>query len=163
MPTLIVRNSYDRSSTLDFLYGGFRLVCSNGMIIGNIVQRVAIRHVSNPDFDVIGDQFVSKMEQSIEGFKRAYTVLNDRKADPFLDLLLMETFTKKMAQVAEGLSQGLLQLSYDADGKIDGITASPNLSAYALYQIATNVASHQVRKYHRSLQMQRRISKVFGV
>ena len=162
-PTIVVRNSYDRSSSLDFLYGGFRVVCSNGMIVGDIVQRIKIKHIIQPDFASIGDQLVDKLEMTVEGFKRTYDKLNGQHADVYLQTLMMEVMTKKMAETIAMMSSGLIQMHYDSDGNVEGVTASDNLSAYALLQLATNVASHSVRKYHRSLDLQKKIATAFAM
>ncbi len=161
-PTIIARNSYDRSSKLDFYYGGFSFICGNGVMVGEIIQQISIKHNVEPDYKVIGDGFLSRIEQTIEGFKATYDRLNGQSADLYLELLLLETFSKKAAQLAAGLSQGLIDLVFDADGNIEEVTASKNLSAYALMQIATEISSHSVRKYHRALAMQRQIAKVFA-
>ena len=162
-PNIIVRNSYDKSSVLDFQYGAFRLVCTNGLIVGHMVQKFSIKHIQKPDFQRLGDSFLDTMEKTIEGFKRSYDRLNSMPANPFLEMLLVETFTKKMALTAEAMSQGLLSVELDADGQVAGIVASPQLSAYALWNLATDIASHSIRKYHRSLALQKKISTIFGV
>ena len=162
IPTIIVRNSYDRSSTLDFTYGGYRLICSNGMIIGKTIQRIQIKHIVNPDFQYIGTELVDRLESTIEDFKRTYDTLNSQSVTPYLETLMLETLTKKMAMTLAAMSSGLIQLHYDSDGNIETVTASKQLSAYSLLQLATNVATHQVRKFHRSLEMQQKIAKVFN-
>jgi hypothetical protein len=163
IPTIIASNSYDRSSKLDFYYGGFRFVCANGIVIGDIVQQISFKHNVDPDYRIIADGFLANMEKTIEGFKASYTRLNSEPADVYLQTLMLETFSQKAVELAAAISQGLLTLDFDADGKIIGVKASPQLSAYALLQISTAVATHQVRKFHRSLVMQRQISKVFGI
>jgi len=163
IPTIVARNSYDRSSKLDFYYGGFRLVCSNGCMIGNIIQHISFKHNVDPDYRIIADSLLSNMEETIEGFKSSYQRLNSEPADAYLTLLMLEVFSKKAAEIAVSISRGLLSLEYDVNGHIVGVRASPQLSAYALMQIATNVATHSVRKFHRSLALQRRVSDVFGV
>jgi hypothetical protein len=161
IPTIIVRNSYDRSSTLDFVYGGYRLVCSNGLISGKTIQRIQVKHIISPDFSKIGDTLVDRLEMTIEDFKRTYEVLNTEPANIYLQVLMMEVLTKRMAMALTAMSSGLVQLHFDADGNIENVTASKQLSAYALLQLATNVATHQVRKFHRSLELQKRIANVF--
>lgn len=163
VPTIIVRNSYDRSSTLDFMYGGYRMVCANGLITGKTIQRIRVKHIVNPDFQSIGNDLVDRLEMTIEDFKRTYDRLNSQPVNSYLQVLMMETLTKKMSMALTAMSSGLIQLHYDADGNIENVTASKQLSAYGLMQLATNVATHQVRKFHRSLEMQRKISHVFDV
>ena len=162
-PTIIVRNSYDRSSKLDFYYGGFRFICGNGAMIGDIIQHIAIKHNVEPDYKIIADGFLSRIEETIEGFKRTYEKLNTMPAEPFLELLFMETLSKKAAAAALLLSKGLIDFSYDGDGNIEGVSASKELSAFALWNIATDIATHSVRKFPRALALQRQIAKVFQV
>ena len=38
-PELIIKNSYDGSTSVDIMGGAFRLVCLNGLTIGNVVSR----------------------------------------------------------------------------------------------------------------------------
>lgn len=161
VPTIIVRNSYDRSSTLDFMYGGYRLVCSNGLITGKTIQRIQVKHIVKPDFNSIGNELVDRLEMTIEDFKRTYDRLNGQSVSPYLQVLMMEVLSKRMAITLAAMSSGLIQLHYDADGNIENVTASKQLSAYALLQLSTNVASHQVRKFHRSLEIQKKIANVF--
>lgn len=163
VPTIIARNSYDRSSTLDFTYGGFRVVCSNGLVIGDILQRISIKHNVAPDYKKIANGFVMNMEKTIEGFKSNYNRLNSESANAYLNVLMLQTLSIRTAQVVEGLSKGLLTLEYDADGNVTGVVANPLLSAYALFQLATDACSHSVRKFHRSLQLLQKVSSVFGV
>lgn len=47
---LLVTNSYDGSSGIVFQLGYFRLVCSNGLVVGNTFQTISIRH-SGIDLD----------------------------------------------------------------------------------------------------------------
>jgi hypothetical protein len=160
-PTIIARNSYDRSSKLDFYYGGFRFICGNGVMIGDIIQRISIKHNVEPDYQTIADGFVARIEQTIEGFKANYERLNTESADRYLDTLFLETFSKKASQSAVALSNGLIDLSFDEDGNIDGVTASPNLSAYALWNIASDISSHSVRMYPRAIKLQHQIAAIF--
>jgi hypothetical protein len=160
-PTIILRNSYDRSSSIDFLYGGFRLICTNGMIIGDIAQRISQNHMKPANYDRIGDILVSKLEETIVGFKQLYKTLNTTPATSYVDVLLMEVFSKKMAETATAMSAGLIVPEYD-DSAIIGFKVSPQLSAYALYNICTAVASHKIKKYSRSLLLQKQIAKVFA-
>ena len=161
-PTIIMRNSYDKSSALNFLYGGFRFVCSNGLITGDLVSNISIRHIEQPDFEVLGPQVIDNIEATVEGFKRVYTNLNSEPADAYLKVLFMEVLSQKMMETAVGLSSGLLVPEYE-DKKLIDIRANPNLSAYALYNLATNVATHSVRKYHRSIAIQKKIATTFAV
>ena len=44
-PEVIIRNSYDGSSEVQAMGGAYRLVCSNGMIVGYTINKKSARHV----------------------------------------------------------------------------------------------------------------------
>lgn len=46
-PELVIVNSHDGSTSIKFLLGVFRLVCSNGLIVGQTFGGVSIRHVGD--------------------------------------------------------------------------------------------------------------------
>ena len=49
---LIVKNSYDGSHKLQIVFGAFRLVCSNGMVIGRKFLSINRRHIGNVTIEV---------------------------------------------------------------------------------------------------------------
>ena len=82
-PEIIIRNSYDGFWELSILGGAFRLVCSNGMVVGTITSKKSNRHsVYNPSLEKIEEMIVS-------------TVVPDKFMEPFAQYLMgkkMETF-----------------------------------------------------------------------
>ena len=46
-PEIIIKNSYDGSLQVHILAGAFRLVCSNGLIIGITLGKKNYRHFQN--------------------------------------------------------------------------------------------------------------------
>ena len=50
---IILLNSHDGTSSYQLLAGFFRMVCSNGLIAGNVCEDVRIRHSGNVVHDVI--------------------------------------------------------------------------------------------------------------
>jgi hypothetical protein len=53
VPELVLVNSHDGSSSYQLLSGFFRMVCSNGLIAGDVTNDVRIRHTGNVVDDVI--------------------------------------------------------------------------------------------------------------
>lgn len=51
-PEIVIVNSYDGLSSLKVMLGIFRLVCSNGMIVGNTWEGFKIRHVGDIHDDI---------------------------------------------------------------------------------------------------------------
>ena len=53
VPEVILLNSHDGSSSYQIMAGVFRFVCSNGLIAGDIVENVRVRHTGNVVDNVI--------------------------------------------------------------------------------------------------------------
>lgn len=54
---IIIINSYDASTSIRFLMGAFRLVCSNGLVIGKELVYYSQRHTSELDANVMQERF----------------------------------------------------------------------------------------------------------
>lgn len=54
---ITIINSYDASTSIRFLIGAFRLVCSNGLVIGKELAYYFLRHTSELDANVIQERF----------------------------------------------------------------------------------------------------------
>jgi hypothetical protein len=74
-PELVLTNSHDGASAYKLDSGLFRLVCTNGMVVGDgVVNHISVRHTGSPDgvinasFEVI-DQ-MPKVIDSVENFQR---------------------------------------------------------------------------------------------
>lgn len=57
VPEIILLNSHDGTSSYQLLSGFFRMVCSNGLIAGDVCNDVRIRHSGNVVDDVIEGSF----------------------------------------------------------------------------------------------------------
>jgi len=74
VPELVLINSHDGTSSYQLLAGFFRMVCSNGLIAGNVTNDVRIRHSGNVIDDVIEGSFtvlenVKQIGSRIEQYK----------------------------------------------------------------------------------------------
>ena len=47
VPEIIIQNSYDTSTSVNLMLGVYRLVCSNGLIVGSTFGGASIRHVGS--------------------------------------------------------------------------------------------------------------------
>lgn len=52
-PEVVLVNSHDGSSTFKLMAGFFRIVCSNGLIAGKIIESISVRHIGNIANNVI--------------------------------------------------------------------------------------------------------------
>ena len=68
-PEMTIRNSYDGSLEASALAGAFRLVCSNGMVIGVILAKSGIRHITGND----SKDFLDLVTKTINRTKGVFT------------------------------------------------------------------------------------------
>ncbi len=162
-PTIILRNSYDKSSTLDFMFGGYRLVCANGMIVGETVYRVKYRHTQEPDFEKMKNDILVGLDKTIEGFHTTFERLNASPAQHYMDLMLQqELLSAKMIHLMNAMAPEHVHLQMNDEGtRIENVEVANSLSAYALMQLTTEIVTHRMRKYARAVDIQNKLSKVF--
>ena len=60
-PSIHIRSSYDLGWKLTSLFGAFRIVCSNGMTVGNVFSKFARRHVVSLDPSLLRDNILEGM------------------------------------------------------------------------------------------------------
>ena len=91
-PTVTIRNSYDGSIQVHILAGAFRILCSNGMIIGIVISNKSNRHsVYNLHLDNIEEAITDTIETSRKIFSRDFPVLvkTDIKRSHVMQLIKM--------------------------------------------------------------------------
>lgn len=74
IPEVVLVNSHDGSSSYQLIAGIFRLICSNGLIAGDICNDIRIRHSGNVVDDVIEGSFrvldnIKEVESRIDTYK----------------------------------------------------------------------------------------------
>lgn len=159
IPTVILKNSYDKTCAFQFIYGCFRFVCMNGMVVGSVIQDVSYRHTKEIQPEQIGKVFKMKLEETIENVKGGYERLNSEEASPYIKLLLAEIFTKNMiGEVIKFLPDS----SFDYDGE-KNFEVSPDISAYVMYNIVTNVITHKVKSMNRQVELGNKVSRIFNI
>lgn len=82
---IILINSHDGTSSYQMMGGIYRFVCHNGMVSGDTISDVKVRHSGNVKDDVIEaaytivDQF-DQIDESIDGMKSAQLLLPEAEA-----------------------------------------------------------------------------------
>lgn len=74
VPEIVLINSHDGTSSYQLLAGFFRMVCSNGLIAGDICNDIRIRHSGNVVDDVIEGSFrvldnIKEIEHRVDTYK----------------------------------------------------------------------------------------------
>ena len=79
-PEIIIKNSYDGSVGVNIMAGAFRLVCSNGAIIGVIASDYKNKHsIYNVKLDDIEQIIVETIEKTKTIFKEEFPILVNNK------------------------------------------------------------------------------------
>jgi len=72
-PQLIVSNSYDGSTSVNIMGGAFRLVCLNGLTIGNVLtSKKAVHKNSNTSIDQLEDNISRTVGMLVEIFETEF-------------------------------------------------------------------------------------------
>jgi|TARA_R100000789_G_C3017689_1_gene152786 hypothetical protein len=132
-PEIIIKNSYDGSLQVHILAGAFRLVCSNGMIIGVTLGHKNYKHsINNINLDHMDEAVEKTIDHSIEVGSEfeflANTVLDDRDI-----VRLVELFP---SQMSEFLVQYLI--------------ANRPSDYWGLLNAATFLATHHMKRHYQS-------------
>lgn len=91
VPEIILLNSHDGTSSYQMIAGMFRFVCTNGLVCGDVLEDVKVRHKGNVvdgviqgAFDVLdGFDLVREVRDDLQAI-----TLNDREARVFADAAL---------------------------------------------------------------------------
>ena len=129
-PEIVIRNSYDGTIGLNILAGAFRLVCTNGMIIGVIAQNYKNKHsvynVSLDDIEPVIDETIKKTKII---FKDEFPILIDNNIKERHIVKFIELFPLQANQV---VTQRL-------------IVDKPK-TFWDLFNVGTNVLTHHMSR-----------------
>tara|TARA_R100000734_G_C3316046_1_gene108353 strand:+ start:49 stop:831 length:783 start_codon:yes stop_codon:yes gene_type:complete len=130
-PEIIIKNSYDGSLQIHILAGAFRLVCSNGMIIGKTISNHNYKHnVGNTRLDNL-EEVISKVIAKTKAEGSKLPKLKDTKLNELHIIDLIKLFPSTMS---EFLTQYLI--------------ANKPKTYWDLYNVATYILTHRMsRRY----------------
>ena len=140
-PEIIIKNSYDGTLQVHILAGAFRLVCSNGMIIGNITSKHNYKHnVGNMNLDNLEEIIVNTIQQTEEEGKKL-PLLKETKLNQKHIIKLIELFPSTMS---EFITQYLI--------------ANKPKTYWDLYNVATYINTHKMnRNYNTTHQIESKL------
>jgi len=139
--SIYLHNSYDMSEGVRCLWGGIRLACKNGLLLGTIMGTFYSRHTQGFMFKNIHNQF----DRALEKIDKVQSRINHLRNTPATEILIEElqkTLGKR--RLAEILQTDRV----------------PDASQWDLMNDITHYISHQVEKPKRG-DLQLGLSKVF--
>jgi hypothetical protein len=141
--SVYLHNSYDQSEGIRLYWGAIRAVCTNGMIMGDVLGKIYARHTKGFQPELVHRQFenvadnIQRVEQRI------------------LELDSMPVDTALMEKVQQALGKRRLE-------EIVATDTLPDMSQWDLYNRITWLVSHNVDKPARA-DLQLRASQVFAL
>src|SRR5690625_313167 len=141
--SLYLHNSYDMSEGIRLFWGAIRAICTNGMVMGELLGSFYARHTQGFSFENISQQFLQA---------------TDRMKDLEQRILHYESLTVDeplMAEVQKALGKRRLK-------EIVGMESVPDQSHWQLLNDITYYISHNVEKERRA-DLQMKVSKVFAL
>lgn len=76
IPEVVIINSHDGLNALRVMSGVFRLICENGLIVGDTYDSSVIRHRAG---SLTLDNVVSKVQDQAKGFREVTGIISDMK------------------------------------------------------------------------------------
>ena len=152
IPTVTVKNSYDKTTGCDIDYGGYRAVCSNGLVVGVRIEKIHIIHFGKEDvkeqFQMFKERLIQGIFKTVEGIKENFERMNRESGEDYFEkMLFLETFAKKYKEQMITQMFPFAKVEYgknEETGRDEpvGFTKRKEFSAYLLYCILTGIATH---------------------
>jgi hypothetical protein len=81
-PEIMLKNSYDGSWEIGIQAGAYRLVCSNGMVIGVVLSKKSNKHsIYNPRISELPELITETIETTASVFKDDFALMLDTKVN----------------------------------------------------------------------------------
>ena len=129
-PEIVIANSYNGVVGVNIIAGAFRLICSNGAVIGIIAKKYTNRHLkSNVSLDNLDSVIEDTMNKTKLVFKDEFPILMETKIKENHIIKFLEMFP---IQTNEIVTQKL-------------ITDKPK-SFWDLFNVGTDVLTHNVNR-----------------
>ena len=174
-PSLIIRNSYNKSMRVSFEYGLFRMICQNGMVrpaSKDSVTHIAFRHNSVLDKDIVKNSLLENMEKSAKLIQVAYNNLNQEGGLVYLNRILnaealtdafKHTLLTKFADRLD-LDIGVKETKNPVRGKVvewEISKVNTDESAWSIYNMTTQVSTHELTSQSERLKTDKVIANIF--
>jgi len=129
-PEIVIGNSYNGTVGVNIIAGAFRMICSNGAIIGIVAKKYTNRHLkSNVSLDNLDSVIDDTMNKTKLIFKDEFPILMDTQIKENHIVKFLEMFP---IQTNEMVTQRLI--------------ADKPKSFWDLFNVGTNVLSHHMNR-----------------
>ena len=149
-PQLIIRNSYDGGWKFGIMLGAFRIICSNGLVVGKKIYMLKQFHYEN----LLLENIAVELEKAMHNFSiqtKIWEKWVDRitTKDEFDDVITkLNPSQKESAHIIEEV------------GKEENLRKG-QLTLWMLYNIITAMITHQSRSQQKRILMEDKARKAF--
>tara|TARA_R110002020_G_scaffold256273_2_gene469917 strand:- start:20019 stop:20804 length:786 start_codon:yes stop_codon:yes gene_type:complete len=132
-PEIIIKNSYDGSLQVNILAGAFRLVCSNGLVIGITLGQKNYKHnINNKNLNFLDEAIEKTISHSLK-VGNDFELLEDTKLDEKHIVKLVELFPSQMSQFI-----------------VEYLIANKPKTYWDLLNAATYISTHRMKREYQS-------------
>lgn len=154
IPTITVRNSYDKTTALEFDGGGHRVWCANGMAVFESAARISIPHKGSINLEDHEQFMVEQIAAVVDGVKRSYSRMNTESGFEYLIPIFVEKLiANRYLKMVEESLKDYITVEWEIDNESEGkrkpmkpvqLVKKQDLSAWLAYCVLTEVATHRV-------------------
>ncbi len=171
VPYINIKNSYDKTSAVSWAHGVARLTCLNGMAIFSKDRMfMAYRHNQKIDYDRVKNTLLTGLDKSINIIQLAYNRLNEEKGLDFLRDLIdgdyPDKFRLAVLQKVAPFATIETETIVGDEGKHKTLIIKDiktEASAWSIYNVATDVASHALTNPIYQDKIGRKVAKTFAI
>ena len=133
-PEIIIKNSYDSSLGVHVLSGAFRLVCSNGLVIGTVISQHNHKHsVYNQSLSKLNETIESTLNTTGKIFGEDFPILLETKIKDKDILNVVKLFPSTMSEFI-----------------VQYLVANKPTTYWDLLNVCTYIASHKMKRTYSS-------------
>ncbi|RLI66829.1 MAG: hypothetical protein DRO67_00200 [Candidatus Asgardarchaeum californiense] len=159
-PTMETFASYDTSLAHRTLVGGFRVVCSNGMIVGKILGEYKRKHTASLELGIAKAVLTDGMREYSKATDLWISYANRNASITEINCYEEIGFNKnERASIEASIKSKGKVIQWDNEEKKN---RKVEINAWELYNVLTQEASHRITDVKRQLKVTDNISKVFA-
>jgi hypothetical protein len=170
IPYIVAKNSYDKTARVSWSYGFARPWCSNGAAIITSEDSLSFRHNQEINLNQIKEKLFDHLQRNTAIIEQVYVRLNQEAGINYLKALIDGDFPDKFKlAVLERINPFATIKSKTIEGEKDNRkileieSIDTTATGYALWNVATEVSTHEITSRIEQDKVDRRIAKVFGV
>lgn len=151
-PEVEIRNGYDGIWSFGVLFGAFRLVCSNGLVIGDVVMQFKRKHFNPAQQFLLTDM----LQNSFESFSNQTEMWKG-----WVDKVLTpEQVTNNLETLAFNKKE-MKELEVESEVATHATIMTPAITQWVFFNILTQYITHRVASVNRQVELQSRLRKMF--